>query len=57
VERTIAPEIVRGLEARGHRVQTQPSIVFGGAQLIYRLDEGGYVAGSDHRKDGHAVVF
>ena len=30
---------------------------FGGAQLIERLDEGGYAAGSDPRKDGQAVGF
>jgi gamma-glutamyltranspeptidase/glutathione hydrolase len=57
VEREFDPEVVRGLEARGHRVQTLPQILFGGAQLIYRLDEGGHVAGSDHRKDGQAVAF
>ena len=56
VESDFDSEVVRGLEARGHRVQTLHSILFGGAQLIYRLDEGGHVAGSDHRKDGQAVV-
>lgn len=30
---------------------------FGGAQLIERLDHGGYAAGSDPRKDGQAVGF
>ena len=29
---------------------------FGGAQLIWRLDDG-YCAGSDHRKDGGAVGY
>ena len=29
---------------------------FGGAQLAWRLDDG-YCAGSDHRKDGHALGF
>jgi gamma-glutamyltranspeptidase/glutathione hydrolase len=29
---------------------------FGGAQLVYKLDDG-YCAGSDHRKDGGAVGF
>ena len=29
----------------------------GGAQLIYRLDDGAYLAGSDPRKDGQAVGF
>jgi gamma-glutamyltranspeptidase/glutathione hydrolase len=30
--------------------------VFGGAQLILRTEDG-YVAGSDHRKEGQAVGF
>lgn len=43
------------LERRGHRVRREvKSEVFGGAQAIARIDHG-YVAGSDHRKDGQAV--
>jgi gamma-glutamyltranspeptidase/glutathione hydrolase len=34
----------------------QPPGRFGGAQAIYRLDEG-YCAASDSRKDGQAVGF
>ncbi|MCP4082944.1 MAG: gamma-glutamyltransferase, partial [Planctomycetaceae bacterium] len=30
---------------------------FGGAQLIHRLDGGGYAGGSDPRKDGGAYGF
>jgi len=45
------------LARRGHRmIPGQPESLFGGAQLIYRLDEG-YCAASDHRKDGQAVGF
>jgi gamma-glutamyltranspeptidase/glutathione hydrolase len=50
---------VEQLQAMGHEVQREPpeaSWGFGGAQLIARID-GGYVAGSDHRKDGHAGGF
>ncbi len=45
------------LEKRGHRfIDDPPRFLFGGAQLIYRLaDGGGYCAASDHRKDGCAV--
>jgi gamma-glutamyltranspeptidase/glutathione hydrolase len=47
------------LAARGHRLAAAEAInfAFGGAQLIWRLAEGGYVAASDHRKDGGAVGF
>ena len=30
---------------------------FGGAQLIHKLDSGGYAGGSDPRKDGGAYGF
>jgi gamma-glutamyltranspeptidase/glutathione hydrolase len=59
VEHGTPDELVRGLEALGHVVQKdgpQAVSAFGGAQLICRLDSG-YVAGSDHRKDGCAVGF
>jgi gamma-glutamyltranspeptidase / glutathione hydrolase len=57
VETGFAAEVLNELEARGHRLtQSTPeaSFAFGGAQLIYKV-KGGYVAASDHRKDGQAV--
>ncbi|MBW7916758.1 MAG: gamma-glutamyltransferase family protein [Trueperaceae bacterium] len=53
-------ETVAGLEALGHvvrRSKVGEDFGFGGAQLAYRLDGGGYVAGSDPRKDGQAVGY
>ncbi len=46
------------LAGRGHNVvRVGPDVpLFGGAQLIYRLDEG-YCAASDHRKEGLAAGF
>jgi gamma-glutamyltranspeptidase/glutathione hydrolase len=50
------PEHVRqSLAARGHKIQVQPKGIFGRGQIIWRLDEGVYVAGSDKRADGAAV--
>jgi len=54
------PESVRAaLARRGHQVSVEAqdtSFGFGGAQIIQCLEDGaGYVAGSDHRKDGQAV--
>ncbi len=60
VEAGMPDATVRGLEALGHqltRSTPDQSFAFGGAQLIQRLPEGGYVAGSDPRKDGQAVGF
>jgi gamma-glutamyltranspeptidase/glutathione hydrolase len=57
VEPGIEPEVLNELTARGHTiVQESPSGIFGGAQLIYKLEHG-YIAASDPRKDGQAVGF
>ena len=57
VESGFDPDVVAELRARGHTVHAEQSPArFGGAQLIYRLDEG-YCAGTDWRKDGQAVGY
>lgn len=51
--------VLADLSALGHEITIEPpdkAFGFGGAQLIQRIP-GGYVAGSDHRKDGMAVGF
>ena len=52
-------ELIEGLAARGHVIKSETpdqSFGFGGSQLIQKV-EGGYVAGSDPRKDGQAGGF
>jgi len=59
VEEEMPPETVEALRQLGHNVVVEQGYAnqsFGGAQLIRRR-EGYYEAGSDHRKDGAAVVF
>ncbi len=59
VEAGMPEDYMKALAALGHEVATDPlgtTFGFGGAQLIHRI-EGGYAAGSDHRKDGHAGGF
>jgi gamma-glutamyltranspeptidase / glutathione hydrolase len=52
------PEVADELRRRGHRcVERAPSSLFGGAQLVYRLENGFYCAASDPRKDGQAVGY
>jgi gamma-glutamyltranspeptidase/glutathione hydrolase len=55
------PETTRAaLADMGHELSVEPpdsAFGFGGAQLIARLDDGSYAAGSDHRKDGLAGGF
>ncbi len=49
--------ILEQLVERGHSVRMEPlEHVFGGAQLILKTPHG-YVAGSDHRKEGQAAGF
>ncbi len=52
------PEVVAGLEARGHRVTVAPNaFTFGRGQIIERRENGVYVAASEPRADGAAVGY
>jgi len=52
-----APDVIRDLKKRGQKIIDNPPFhLFGGAQLIYALDDG-YCAASDLRKDGQAVGY
>ena len=56
LERGWDASAAQSLRARGHEVITDaPSGTFGGAQMIWRLENGAYVGASDGRKDGAAV--
>jgi gamma-glutamyltranspeptidase/glutathione hydrolase len=61
LEPAVPADVAEGLRARGHRVRVSSKGEveigsYGSAQLIYRV-EGGYVAGSEGRRDGQAVGF
>ncbi|WP_321499697.1 gamma-glutamyltransferase family protein [Breoghania sp.] len=59
-EPTMSPDVLKGLADLGHKVQVEApdnAFGFGGAQLVQRMPGGGYAAGSDPRKDGHAAGF
>ncbi len=59
VEQGFASDVLDDLRHRGHQVTesgASEQSAFGGAQLIWRTDDG-YIAGSDHRKDGQAVAY
>jgi gamma-glutamyltranspeptidase/glutathione hydrolase len=52
--------VLATLRTLGHDIEiATPNLDFGfgGAQLIQRLDQGGYAGGSDPRKDGGACGF
>ena len=60
VEDTMDAGMLDALRALGHDLSLEApdnAFGFGGAQLICRLEDGGYAAGSDPRKDGAAVGF
>lgn len=59
VEQGFKPDVLNDLESRGHvlhKAELSTDFSFGGAQLIYKT-QGGYIAGSDHRKDGQALGY
>jgi len=59
LESSMNAATVERLVQLGHKVVLEApdaSFGFGGAQLVQRI-EGGYVGGSDSRKDGHAAGF
>jgi gamma-glutamyltranspeptidase/glutathione hydrolase len=60
VEPSMPEGLMLGLRGLGHDVvmdALDSQFAFGGAQLIVKGAEGSYVAGSDPRKDGQAVVY
>lgn len=59
MESAVPDDVAADLVSRGHEIVRElpdSAFGFGGAQLICRID-GGYVAGSDSRKDGLAAGF
>lgn len=59
VEPSFPVSTLEDLERMGHRLSratSEQSFAFGGAQIVYRVEDG-YVAASDPRKDGQAVGF
>ena len=60
LESGVSSDVIEELSNRGHKVLPTsdhfPNGDFGGAQLIYCLEEG-YCAASDSRKDGQALGF
>lgn len=60
METSFDPQVVEGLRAMGHDIalrRPEAAFGFGGAQIVHRMANGHYIAGSDPRKDGHAVGF
>jgi gamma-glutamyltranspeptidase/glutathione hydrolase len=60
LESSVGEATAQALRDRGHDVTAsapEHSFAFGGAQAIRCLPDGGYVAGSDPRKDGQAIGF
>jgi len=60
VEESMNRQVLQTLADMGHDIQIDENDLafgFGGAQLIHRLDAGGYAGGSDPRKDGGSYGF
>lgn len=52
-----APEVVRELLARGHRIQPRTGIYGGYQAILVDLEEGVYYGASESRKDGQAAGY
>jgi gamma-glutamyltranspeptidase/glutathione hydrolase len=57
VEPEMGAEAVADLRRRGHAASVDDSDVYGFGQAIWRLPDGGYVAGSEARADGCAIGY
>jgi gamma-glutamyltranspeptidase/glutathione hydrolase len=57
LELGFSPEVVKALEARGHKVTVANDGDFGGYQAILRNDQGVYFGASESRKDGAAQGY
>ncbi|WP_281249222.1 gamma-glutamyltransferase family protein [Natronohydrobacter thiooxidans] len=60
METSFDPATIAQLRDWGHEISLNPpeaAFGFGGAQIVHRMDNGHYIAGSDPRKDGHAAGF
>ncbi len=59
IEGGLAGTVVEDLTRRGHKLTElkEGYMDFGSAQLIWKLDHGGYFAASDPRRDGQAVGY
>ncbi|MEV7231590.1 gamma-glutamyltransferase family protein [Polymorphospora sp. NPDC051019] len=58
VEPGLDGDVVADLRGRGHEITVEPEpSTFGYGQAIWRLPDGGYVAGSEPRADGLAVGY
>ncbi len=58
VEHSTPSHVVRGLLRRGHAIEVAPEPGrFGRGQIIRRLENGVYVAGSEGRVDGTAAGY
>jgi gamma-glutamyltranspeptidase/glutathione hydrolase len=58
VEHNCPPDTVEGLKQRGHHVKVAPrmDLEFGSAQMAHVMEHG-YLAASDHRKDGYPMGY
>lgn len=60
MEPSFDPATIKQLREWGHEISQDPleaAFGFGGAQIVHRMANGHYIAGSDPRKDGHAAGF
>ena len=56
-EDNVPPDVIAGLEARGHKLQRRPMPWGGGQIVMFDRANGTLIGASDHRKDGLALGY
>ncbi|MHA1513259.1 MAG: gamma-glutamyltransferase, partial [Candidatus Hodarchaeales archaeon] len=57
VEEPIQINVKTKLRKKGHKIVDSVGMNFGGGQIIQRTPHGGFIGGSDPRKDGQAQGY
>lgn len=57
VEAGVTPEIIQGLQAKGHQIEIAPANQFGKGQIIFRPNNTVFIAASESRADGLALAY
>jgi len=58
VEPHMSQEMIDGLTKKGHQITIEPRLsMFGRGQIIWRLDHGVYVGGTEYRTDGMIAAW
>lgn len=57
-ESNFSPEVIQTLHEKGHEIEVMfDGSVFGRGQIIWRMENGVYIGGTDPRTDGQVAAW